>query len=76
MDIYDTAIDLDEDLFAAALNVLNHQAAERGGGREEIAARDEMRIKLRILDSSPEDVRSDGANDGFDFWQFRQAMCS
>ncbi len=76
MDIHDAAIELDKDLLAAASNVLNHQTAERGGGRGEITARNAMRIELRILDCSPEDVRGDGTNDGFDFWQFRQAMCS
>ncbi len=64
-------IESDEDEFAAARHRFDAAAGEALGQLGTIPGSHETRGEGRTHDAAAGQVRSDRANDGFNFWQFR-----
>ncbi len=71
MHVKDAAIEMNENLLAAAANALNGSAREPFGGGGEIGASYAMRKDLRMQNGMSDDVRRNGADNRFDFGKFR-----
>ncbi len=73
MHVQNAAVKGDQNLLAVAANSFDGGAGQGRCGLLETTASDTPRAQFRGLDSAPNNVRCDGANDSFYFRQFGQA---
>jgi len=71
VNVKNAPIKIEEDLLSAPANIPYYQPAKRGRRLSQTSTSNSNRKQLNIQNGSPERVRSNGANDGFNFGQFR-----
>ena len=66
-------LEIEKDLFAAAADPENSRACKCACRLRLITTSDPARVEFGVVNRSPDEMRAQGPNDGFDFWKFGQA---